>query len=376
MGNSGAVGTASVVTPSQTMAVDPAKATSPVVGQPAEAPAKFAPKDETKVAPTGSADTQATFVEAAADPAAVTAPPTQPGVEEADPPSPTAYRRPAVEVVNLFNKNFGQHVLPPRSGEALAGQVLTKLGIDPRDEGAVKRLQKRVGAFPDGKFGPETWGRTIKYLEGKAKSGAHSQTAVEVLAILIKPAGLGGGEGGAPARKGRGHQAKQPDLAPVKTVEPPAEAPTVTPPAEAVPAVDPNAAKMADIEGRLIETSSTSMEKQIDDSWFWSSDTVAKNNINNPSSMAAMRPSTVAKSVGALMSGWTSGDDQKAIMVALKTQSNIGAGRLGATFNAMGKDFKDLAGELTDQQRKDLLTLAQTPDSGVTPDQLKALQDG
>lgn len=376
MGDTGAVGSPQQVKPT---AVTPTLAAPPTGAQQAAPPATVAapPKDESHVAASGSAPSQVALVDPAAE-TAVTAAPPQPGVEEPDPVSPKVYKRPPVEVVDAFGQNFGRRLLPARSGEALAGQVLQTLGIDPRDEGAVRRLQKRVGAYPDGKFGPETWGRAISYLN--ARSEKNDPAAQQAMALLLTPTGTGGGNGAAQhAKAPKQKPAAQPPAQPPQAQQPAAVDPAIKQTAEAPPAAtppDPNAEAYAKAEEKFIEMSSNSMDKQIEDSWFWSTDTVAKNNINNPASLAAMRPSTVAKQVGSLMSGWTSGDDQKAILVAMRSQANMGAGKLGQTFTAMGGNFKDLAGEITDAQRKELITMAQAPGSGVTPEQLKALQDG
>ena len=42
----------------------------------------------------------------------------------------------------------------------------------------VRQLQRSVGAFPDGKFGPETWGKAIKHVyEHYEASGCQTDTA-------------------------------------------------------------------------------------------------------------------------------------------------------------------------------------------------------
>jgi len=318
--------------------------TVPPVDLQTQAPIIAAPKDQTNVAQTGTASTQVAIVD---EPGQTTLPPLQPAIEEADLPSPSRYEFKNTQVISAFKEKHGRRVLSSQTGEAMAAAVLGQLGIDPGNESAVRRLQRKIGAYPDGKFGPETWGKAIAYLSSRHDRG--DAAAQDGLAILLTPTSTGAG--GQPVI----HQ-PQP-----RQTQPVAPAPQQTAP------VEPQPAELTETEVRTVLSgpSSEAMEKQLDDASYSSSDDVAYNNLTNPAALFAMKPKTVAKSITAMIEGWTTSDETKAMMTGLRSQA--ATGQLGQTLANL--DIGDLKDALSTEQNAELKTMVSDPYSGATAEQ-------
>lgn len=406
--------------------------------------------DVTQVAASGTAATATEFVDA---PAA--APPPQPYIDDPDPPAPSRYMAPPGKVIGEFQQHFGRGVLSGGEGEQFASAILQTMGVPVDGTSAVERLQRKVGAYPDGRFGPQTWALTMTYMAGKLQQNPNDETATAILSALTP--GMGGravGHGDAPAQVGRtaaaassgraqggvmsrqageqmaarilqavgippesgnsvrllqqaigaspdgkfGPQTRSMTIAALQQIlaeEPgnqqlaavlselqggrPQSAPQ-RPAAQQPPAqqpAEPSEAEMqAAIMQQMAEQSDNAIRGQLDSAkgsfrFTGNDDDVARNHFTNPSSLAMMTPQTVAQGIVALMNGWTSSAEQKAIMVAVRSQAAIG--RLGETIEHLGRRAADLPGELKADQRQELLALASDPASGVTAAQLQTL---
>jgi hypothetical protein len=351
-GETGGIGQTPII-PQQPVAVaDATRVARPVVPVqplPQQADPASQPTDQTQVAQTGSANTQVALMDqpqqdvAAADHAAA---PLQPAVEEPDLPSPAHYSFRNTQVIGEFRQMHGR-LLPGRTGEQMAGAVLAQLGIDPGDQSAVVRLQRKIGAYPDGKFGPETWGKALAYLS--QRSGRGDAAAHDAMSLLLTPTRAGG--------------------RPIQVGPMPPQPPQPDEPLQPPEPLAPAELTETEVRQALDEPANTAMEKQLDDASWFTSDDVARRNMTNPAALFVMRPQTVAKNVKAMMSGWTSGDEKKAIMTGLRAQA--ATGNLGATLQNL--DVGDLKGELDDDQVKELQQLAADPNSGVTAEQRQKL---
>jgi hypothetical protein len=319
--------------------------TAPPAETQTQAPVSASPQDQTSVAQTGSAPTQVAIVDEQTE---TSLPPLQPAIEEADLPSPSHYEFKNTQVIAAFKEKHGRRVLSAQTGEAMATAVLGQLGIDPGDESAVRRLQRKIGAYPDGKFGPETWGKAIAYLSSRHDRG--DVAAQDGLAILLTPTSTGAG--GQPVI----HQP------PPRQTQPVDPGPALPPPVEQQQPAELTETQVRDV---LSGPSSEAMEKQIDDASYTSSDDVAYNNLTNPSALFAMKPKTVAKSITAMIAGWTTKEETKAMMTGLRSQA--ATGKLGETLANL--DIGDLKDALSDEQNAELKTMVSDPYSGATAEQ-------
>jgi hypothetical protein len=360
-GETGGIGPTNLIPQQQVPVADATYVKPPVAPQidpnavGTEQPVATQPQDQSKVAQTGTANTQVALVDPPAQ--QETAPPLQPAADEPDLPSPPSYSFHNTQVINAFKEKHGRRVLSAQTGESMAAAVLGQLGIDPGNESAVRRLQLKIGAYPDGKFGPETWGKAIAYLSNRHDRGdAYAQDA---LAVLLTPTAKGGGDLPVPTRT----KVQQPQ----PTQEPDPNGQTVDPNAQQEQ--QPAELTESQIHGALDEPANQAMNKQLDDASWMGSDDVAENNLSNPSALFVMQPKTVARNIKSLISGWTTDGEKEAMMKGIRKVA--ATGELGATLENL--DIGDLKDELSSDQLTELKSYAADPNSGVSADQLKKI---
>ncbi|MBC7543723.1 MAG: hypothetical protein H7338_13430 [Candidatus Sericytochromatia bacterium] len=267
---------------------------------------------------------------------------------------PTKYQRPDTKVVAEFKSLHGRGVIKAAAAESLAADVLIALGVHASSDGksAVTTLQGMIGAYPDGRFGPETWKKAIAMLSPSAQLGDAASN--QALAELHKPT----------KRAGK----------PTRVADPVAE-PVADPVAgKDTPVAEPT---MAEIEAKMSDMSSSAIDKQLDDASYGDEDDFARNAITTPSTVAYLKPSTVAKCIREMIKGYCSDADEKAIVVAFRAVAGRGAGQLGemlSHLDSMGY-LNEVEDELSSAQMQEILALCQRPGSGVSEAQYKKLKD-
>lgn len=352
-GETGGIGTTNMIPQQPAAVADATYVKPPVVVPPPQTPTPVTappPQDQSQVAQTGTANTQVSLVE---QPQESAAPPLQPAVEEPDLPSPPSYSFHNAQVIDAFKAKHGRRVLSAGIGEQMAAAVLGQLGIDPGDQSAVVRLQRKIGAYPDGKFGPETWGKAIAYLTDRHDRG--DANAQQALTILLTPTASG---------KGGGGQVYQPPVQADpngQVVDPNAYAPQQQ--------QQPQELTETQVRQALDEPANTAMIKALDDAGWSKRDDVAEAQLNNPAALFVMQPKTVARHITELINGWTTDSETEAMMKGLRTTA--ATGQLGETLKNL--DIGDLKSELSSSQVTELKGLAADPNSGVDAETLKKI---
>jgi hypothetical protein len=248
---------------------------------------------------------------------------------------PKRYEPPDAKIVSDFRALHGRSVLRPAAAEALAREVLAAMGEAPADGSAVQALQRLIGAYPDGKFGPQTWAKAKAMLTEQG-----GDAALAAIAALDLPT-VGGGT-----------------TAPVVTD------PVVTEPAG--PTED-------EIYAQLVESTSASVEKHIADASGGQKDNVAYNAITTAGTLMYLKPSTVALCLKEMMDGYTGDDEEEAIMVGIRAMA--AQGTLGQMFDHLNSMnwLTDLSDELPTNLFDELKTYATNPASGATASHLGKL---
>ncbi len=249
---------------------------------------------------------------------------------------PKRYERPDAKIVSDFRALHGRGVLRPAAAESLARQALQAMGVDPGKGSAVQALQRMIGAYPDGKFGPQTWAKAKAMLTEQG-----GDAALAAIASLDQPTVGGGGK----------------------------PAPVVADPG----VTEPAGPTEDDIYAQLVESTSTSVEKHIADASGGQKDNVAYNAITTAGTLMYLKPSAVALCVKEMMRGYTGDDQEEAIMVAVRSMA--AQGTLGQMFDHLNSMnwLTDLSDELPTNLFDELKTYATNPASGATASHLAKL---